>query len=80
MKQRMEQRTEQNMEQGVEGMEQTTEESKEERVEDVLVKLGEEVILDCEASQRYANTMKCFSLPTVPIPHQKKIVARSQIL
>jgi hypothetical protein len=54
---RMKQRMEQRMEQGVEGMEQRTDESREERVEDVLVKLGEEVTLDCEASQRYAETI-----------------------
>jgi hypothetical protein len=57
MEQNMEQRLEQRMEQGVEGMEQRmeqrTDESREERVEDVLVKLGAEVTMDCEASQRY---------------------------
>jgi hypothetical protein len=65
VKQRMEQRVEgmeQRMEQNIEHrmeqrMEQRTEESREESVEDVLVKLGEEVTLDCEASQRYAETM-----------------------
>jgi hypothetical protein len=42
-------------------MEKRNDESREERVEDVLVKLGEEVTLDCEASQRYGYALTVYS-------------------